>query len=73
MALRAVLGKAKETYITEVQILKTRPHRLTYLAPYRSHAIPLYVSSNTILVNSLFTTSFASTARCFQYYPMPLY
>ena len=42
-----VWGHAAETYINQILVLQKRALRLIYFTSYRSHAIPLFVSSNT--------------------------
>ena len=53
----AVWAQAAQTYINQVLALQKRSLRLVYFAPYRSHAIPLFVSSNTLPVNMLYFKS----------------
>ena len=52
-----VWGHAAQTYINQILVLQKRALRLIYFASYRSHAIPLFVSSNTIPVNMLYFKS----------------
>ena len=53
----AVWGQAVQTYINQVLALQNGALRLIYFAPYRSHAIPLFVSSNALPVNMLYFKS----------------
>ena len=54
----AVWGQAAQTYINQVLALQKRALCLIYFAPYRSHAVPLFVSSNTVSVNMLYLNLF---------------
>ena len=49
-----VWGHAAQTYINQILVLQKRALRLIYFTPYRSHAIPLFISSNTIPINMLY-------------------
>ena len=50
----AVWGQAAQTYVSQVLALQKRALCFIYFAPYRSHAIPLFVSFNTPPVNTCF-------------------
>ena len=52
-----VWAQAAHSYINQILVLQKRALRLIYFATYRSHAIPLFVSSNTIPVNMLYFKS----------------
>ena len=52
-----VWSQPTQTYINQVLALQKRAVRHIYFAPYRSHAIPLLVSSNTIPVTMLYFKS----------------
>ena len=52
-----VWGHAAQTYIDQILVLQKRALRLIYFTCYRSHAIPLCVSSNTITINMLYFKS----------------
>ena len=52
-----VWSQPAQTYINQVLALQKRAVRHIYFAPYRSHAIPLFVSSNTIPVTMLYFKS----------------
>ena len=53
----AVWGHAAQTYINQILVLQKRALRLIYFTSYRSHAIPLFVSSNAIPINMLYFKS----------------
>ena len=46
-------GHAAQTYINQILVLQKRGLRVIYFTSYRSHSIPLFVSSNTISINML--------------------
>ena len=50
-------GHAAQTYINQILVLQKRALRLIYFTSYRSHAIPLFISSNTIPINMLYFKS----------------
>ena len=52
-----VWSQPAQTYINQVLALQKRAVRHIYFAPYRPHAIPLFVSSNTIPVTMLYFKS----------------
>ena len=52
-----VWGHAAQTYIDQILVLHKRALRLIYFTSYRSHAIPLFISSNTIPINMLYFKS----------------
>ena len=52
-----VWGHAAQTYINQILVLQKRALRLIYFTSYRSHAIPLFISSNTIPINLLYFKS----------------
>ena len=52
-----VWGHAAQTYINQILVLQKRALRLMYFTSYRSHAIPLFISSNTIPINMLYFKS----------------
>ena len=52
-----VWGHAAQTYINQILVLQKRALRLIYFTSYRSHAIPLFISSNTIPINMLYFKS----------------
>ena len=52
-----VWGHAAQTYINQILVLQKRALRLIYFTSYRSHAIRLFISSNTIPINMLYFKS----------------
>ena len=56
----SVWGQAAQTYLNQTFVLQKRALRLIYFAPYRSHAIPLFVSSSSIPINTLYFQSIST-------------
>ena len=56
----AVWGQAAQTYLNQILVLQKRALRLIYFAPYRSHAIPHFVSSSSIPINTLYFQSIST-------------
>ena len=56
----SVWGQAAKTYINQILIQQKRVLRLIYFAPYRSHAIHLFLSSNCLPFNMLYFSSVSS-------------
>ena len=56
----SVWGQAAQTYLNQILVLQKRALRLIYFAPYRTHAIPLFLSSNTLPIDMLYFRSLAT-------------
>ena len=49
-----VWGQAPQIYLNQILVLQKRALRLIYFAPYRSSAVPLFVSSGCLPIGLLY-------------------
>ena len=49
-----VWGQAAQSYINQILVLQKRALRLIHFAPYKSHAVPLFVSTKVLPINMLY-------------------